>query len=101
MLSDCYVFPLAPGDSLTMPLSVLEAMACDLPVIATRFSGLVHAFTPGRGLTFVEHGADLLSLVRAMLAVSGSPGSRAMVQEYSWDSIANRLQDYYHTLVSA
>ena len=39
-LSDCYVFPVTSETaSIEVPLSVLEAMACNIPVITTRYGG--------------------------------------------------------------
>ena len=67
MLSDCYVFPVPPGSSITMPLSVLEAMACNLPVITQRFEGLVQAFVPGNGLQFFDGADDLPGRVETAL----------------------------------
>lgn len=49
-LSDCYVFPTDPenrGASIEMPLSVMEAMACNLPVISTEFGALTRIFHDG------------------------------------------------------
>ncbi|HEX5043583.1 MAG TPA: glycosyltransferase [Candidatus Polarisedimenticolaceae bacterium] len=39
--SDCYVFPVsAPSAAVGFPLSVVEALACGIPVVSTRFDGL-------------------------------------------------------------
>ncbi|MBN2460428.1 MAG: glycosyltransferase family 4 protein [Candidatus Cloacimonetes bacterium] len=40
---DLYVFPVTfPGGSIGLPLSILEARACGLPVVTTRFGSLEH-----------------------------------------------------------
>jgi glycosyltransferase involved in cell wall biosynthesis len=99
MLADCYVFPPRPGSSLTMPLSVLEAMACNLPVISTPFHGLTHAFTDGNGLRFVENTDDLLPHVQEVLASPDPPATREMVSEYSWQAVVDQLEVYYQGLL--
>jgi glycosyltransferase involved in cell wall biosynthesis len=101
MLADCYIFTPRPGNSLTMPLSVLEAMACNLPVITTRFSGLEHAFAEGAGLTFIDDTSQVLPHVQASLATAASCATREMVRALSWQAIAERLQAHYERLVAA
>lgn len=101
MLADCYIFTPRPGSSLTMPLSVLEAMACNLPVITTRFSGLIHAFAQGEGLTFVDDMSNVPANVRAALASAGSCTTRRKVETYSWRAISDKLIGYYQKLVQA
>jgi glycosyltransferase involved in cell wall biosynthesis len=47
-LSDCYVFPTIDKKAcIETPLSVLEAMSCDLPVITTKFGALHRLFEGG------------------------------------------------------
>lgn len=99
MLADCYVFPPRPGNSLTMPLSVLEAMACNLPVISTPFRGLAHAFAEGNGLSFVENTDDLLPCVQEVLASPDLPTTREMVSDYSWQAVVDQLEVYYQELL--
>ena len=101
MLADCYVFPLQPGSSLAMPLSVLEAMACNLPVVTTRFSGLEEAFREGNGLRFIDQADAFLPHVQEMLASTIPPATRKMVSAYSWESVVARLQGYYHKMIAS
>ena len=100
-LADCYVFPPPPGNSITMPLSVLEAMACNLPVVTTRFGGLVEAFAEGRGLRFIDDPGDILPHVREALAATAPVATRRQVDGYSWGAVADRLQGYYEGLARA
>lgn len=99
MMADCYVFPPQPGASLSMPLSVLEAMACNLRVVTTRFSGLESVFAAGHGLRFVDVNDSFLAHVLAMLASPIPPATRPMVSAYSWQSVVYRLQRYYRGLL--
>lgn len=105
-LSDCYVFPTIFEknllgkplfDSIEMPLSVLEAMACDLPVISTRFGALPRIFEEGTGLIYVDKEEDFL---RALNRIKSGLNvrTREKVLPYSWDNVARRLRKIYANL---
>jgi glycosyltransferase involved in cell wall biosynthesis len=100
-LADCYVFPTQPGNSLSMPLSVLEAMACNLPVITQRFQGLEQVFAPGNGLTFIDCADDISACVETALNSATASHTREMVLSFSWQAIISRLQAYYERLAAA
>jgi glycosyltransferase involved in cell wall biosynthesis len=95
MLADCYVFPVQPGDSISMPLSVLEAMACNLPVVTTCFKGLTNFFDQSPSFRFIHETDDLFESIESVLYSSPPPITRDMVSVYSWDSVVNQLEDYY------
>ena len=56
-LSDAYIFPIFEGfHSIEIPLSVLEALSCNLPVITSRYGGGLENFLKeGDGLIFVDN----------------------------------------------
>jgi glycosyltransferase involved in cell wall biosynthesis len=92
-LADCYVFPVRSSDcSIEVPLSVLEALACDLPVVTTPFGGLPELFAhrDHPGFVFVDSSA---ALVEAALRISraGVRGTRPLALPYSWETIADGL----------
>ncbi len=93
-LADCYVFTPKPGNSLSMPLSVLEAMACNLPVVTTRFAGLSEAFSEGEGLYFTEPEGSFLNKIQQALQTKDI-ATRDKVSTYSWTGIAQRLEGHY------
>lgn len=97
-LADCYVFPVRPGNSLSMPLSILEAMATDLPIVTTPFSGVVHAFDTVRGVTMVSDAAGIPAAVTAALTDSRSPETRRAVLPMSWDTVTSELEHHYSLL---
>jgi glycosyltransferase involved in cell wall biosynthesis len=100
-LADCYVFPVPPGNSLTTPLSVLEAMSSNLAVVATRFAGLTESFAPGNGLTFVDDPAAVPEAVLQMLQSRTTVRTRELALPHSWAAVANTLNRYYEELLVA
>jgi len=94
--SDCYLFPVrAQRNAIGVPLSVLEAMACNLPVVTTPFEGLVEMFPAGGvGLTFADGREALVAAVRAASRGEGSPAAtRALVEPYAWQVVVERAID--------
>lgn len=99
--SDCYVFPTSPVNklnSIEMPLSVLEAMSCNLPVITTKFGALPRVFKEGDGLFFVESEDET---VKALKEIKNciNVKTREKVLPYSWENIGEILEEIYFNLV--
>jgi glycosyltransferase involved in cell wall biosynthesis len=86
-LSDLYLF-LAESDiaAIEMPLSVLEAMACNLPVVCTPFGGLKDFFPAGQGLFYWDGQAQLGDLVAT--ALSTASATRTLVEPRTWAAAA-------------
>ena len=88
-LADLYVFPTVSQEAcISQPLSVLEAMACNLPVVSTRFGGLPDLFpSEGGGLFY----ADSTPEIAAKTAYARDnlsrihPRTRELVEPYSWE----------------
>lgn len=106
-LSDCYVFPVLPkkdmlgrnvADCIEMPLSVLEAMSCNLPVIATEFGALPRIFEEGGGLIFVDSEEDIIGAVKNVKNTNANIETREKVLPYTWGNIVMRLESIYEGL---
>ena len=94
-LADCYVFPVASTDnSIEVPLSVLEAFACDLPVVTRRFGALWDVFgrADAPGLVFVDSPAALVDEA-LRLCRNGPGGTRVLALPYAWEAVASDLLD--------
>ncbi len=88
-LADCYVFPtLSERACISQPLSMLEAMACNLPVVSTKFGGVPDLFPDEEGgLLYVDSTSELAAKVSYIREAFRhiSPRTREMVAQYSWD----------------
>ncbi len=91
-LADGYVFAVqSERASIDVPLSVLEALACDLPVVTTRLEGLTRLFAPAPGLIYVDSPQELPAAVAACRSLPTPVGTRALVAEYAWPRVVEHL----------
>ncbi|MHB8773439.1 MAG: glycosyltransferase family 4 protein [Syntrophales bacterium] len=103
-VTDLFVLPsLQEG----MPNALLEAMACGLPVVATRIGGVVDIVADGENGILVEPGnpADMSAAILRLLRDPAltrriSAAARATVERsYSLDSIGKRYLALYRALI--
>ena len=102
-LSDCYIYPTsanydflgrATADSIVLPLTVLEAMACNLPVITTRFGALPRIFDDGDGLYYIQT-ADEVNAAIAQIKSGAAINTRKKVMKVSHKNLMILLEDIY------
>jgi glycosyltransferase involved in cell wall biosynthesis len=91
-LADWYVFPVLKNDAaIETPLSVLEAMATNLPVLTTRFGSLPDTFHHDECFKFVNSPNDIVEALR-----NGFPdhcNNREKIKAFTWEAIADRLHE--------
>ena len=92
-LADVYFFPVvAEGNCIDVPLSCLEAAACNKPVITTRF-GEIAAFSGKDGFWFIDSfdREKLNETVKSALEAQ-DVDTRAAVLEYDWKNAVSYLE---------
>jgi glycosyltransferase involved in cell wall biosynthesis len=91
-----------------MPLVVLEAMACGLPIVGTKVQGIEdliehgqngYLFEPGDADTLAK---DLIHIINTKhLRMSMGKQSLQIVQRYDWSHIAQRYLDLYENILGS
>lgn len=93
LLSACDVYAQPSVNREGLGLAVLEAMACERPVVASRLQGLSE--TVGEAGELVRP-ADPAALAEAILRAKGGAKGRARVEEsFSVESVEPRLRELY------
>lgn len=109
--ADVYVFPVQGTSdrlprhyneigAIDLPLSVLEAMACNLPVVTTPFGALTRLFEEGQGFAYAKTEEELLACVGRALN-GGRCNTRSKVLPYDWGNLVKRLEAIYKELLHA
>lgn len=100
-LSDCYVFPTKDKKAcIEIPLSVLEAMACNKPVITTKFGAVPRLFNKtNNGLYYYNNDTELIKIIINKLRCDNyKVYTREQVINYSWDILIELLKRIYRSL---
>ena len=91
-IANYYVFPVLQNDgAIETPLSVLEAMACNLPIITTRFGSLPDTFSADQDFHYVESADEIIQIVKGKRLLSCK--NREKIKQFTWKEIAKKLVD--------
>ncbi|HIA09201.1 MAG TPA: glycosyltransferase [Chromatiaceae bacterium] len=89
-LSDWYCFPVTEDfGAMETPLSVLEAMATNLPIITTRFGVVPELFDEDEYFRFVSGPEDIIAIIRQ--GFESQCMNRRKTEPYTWNHTAQRL----------
>ena len=101
-----FVFPSVWDEPFGMP--IIEAMACGLPVVATRGGGIPEIIENGKTGLLVERG-DAGTLAEAIVSLIqdqplrdsiGNAGRQCVLERFTWDRISEDLLSAYGKLFS-
>lgn len=93
---DVYVFPVfEPLNSIEIPLSVLEALACNIPVITTKYGALGRILEEGKGLYYLEETNKIEQILEEVRKGKNEVNTRAKVQNLSWKVVVAKVANVY------
>lgn len=90
-----------------LPNVVLESMACERPVVATKVGGIPEAVEDGESGILVEKG-DVNGLIQAIVTLIENPdlrlkmgqaGRKIVEERFSWDISTNKLIKVYEEVI--
>ena len=101
MASDVFVLPsLSEG----FPNVILEAMACGLPIVATKVGGLPEIIEDSENGFLIAPKNPRQIAEKILLLLENDPlrekmakNNQEKVKKYSWDNIVDRLEEIYQT----
>jgi glycosyltransferase involved in cell wall biosynthesis len=80
-----------------IPLSILEAMSCNLPVITTRYGALNRIFQQGDGLFFINSEKEIEEIIPKIKRGEIKINTRRRVESMSWKGIAHIIVEIYES----
>jgi glycosyltransferase involved in cell wall biosynthesis len=90
--SDIYVFPVFTYNSaIEFPLSVLEAMSCNLPILTTRFGGLPNSFSESECFRYFTGKNELLEKANLLTKIKICNNREIVLKDYSWEIVFKNL----------
>ncbi len=100
--SDAYVFPVLNDSSvIEFPLSILEAMACNIPILSTHFGSIPNHFKESGHFKYFADKESLLRQANELFNnsdISKSNNSTIILNKYGWEKQFQELMSNINTL---
>jgi glycosyltransferase involved in cell wall biosynthesis len=90
--SDVYVFPvLSAVSAMEFPMSVLEAMSCNIPVLTTKFGGIESFLSETEWFKYFSNEEELLNKIDAFPSNAVCTNRQLMLSKFSWQNVFDAL----------
>src|SRR5262249_24792019 len=91
--ADVYVFPVRSSlGAIELPLSILEAMATNLPIVTTRFGGVPALLEgAGAGVAFLDTDVEMPRVLLELRKDRPSPDLRSRLATLTWAGMADAI----------
>jgi len=92
-LSDYYCFPVVINTAaMEIPLSVLEGMASNIPVLTTRFGRLPELFQEDEYYSYIESASDIITRVQS--GYGKQCNNREKMKDFTWQATTNKILEH-------
>jgi glycosyltransferase involved in cell wall biosynthesis len=96
-----------PSLADNMPISILEALACGVPVVSTNVGGVPYLVTHNETALLVSPGDDG-AMAEAVISILGNPAlgdslmkaGYRMIHDYTWSRVREQLFTVYRSLLA-
>lgn len=98
-LSDLYVFPVKlESGVISIPLTILEAMACNLPILTRNIGTLEKLFEEGKsnGFLYYSNEKQLIEKFK-IIKKEKEINTKNLVQRYTWENTLKLMLDIIHS----
>ncbi|MBN2071281.1 MAG: glycosyltransferase family 4 protein [Candidatus Krumholzibacteriota bacterium] len=96
---DLYLFPVSSSlGALEFPLSVIEAAACDLPVLTTRFGALPEMLEEGGDFIYYAEPSEIAGKISRLRGIDAA--TSRIVESFSWNNVLDRYLKPHIELLS-
>jgi glycosyltransferase involved in cell wall biosynthesis len=94
--ADCYAFPTQSAlRAMDLPLSILEAMACNLPVVSFDFGCISKLYGNIAGMKIVDSDEGFIGGITGMRDSPPVVETRKAVESNDWSNLANVIYSIY------
>jgi glycosyltransferase involved in cell wall biosynthesis len=76
-------------------------MACNLPIVSSKYGALERIFSPGEGLFFVDNEDEMDEHIMSIRNQKVEINTRKVVEFLSWGAISAQVSCVYESLVGA
>lgn len=92
-LSDYYCFPVVINTAaMEVPLSVLESMASNIPVLTTKFGRLTELFQEDDYYVYVENASDIIDKIQN--GFGEQCNNREKMKAFTWQATASKIIEH-------
>src|SRR5215207_142362 len=98
-MADVYIWPVFKElAGVEIPLSILEAMSCNLPVVTTKYGALNRIFQQGNGLFFINSEREMEEIISKIKEGDIKINTRQKVEIMSWKEVAHTIAEIYESV---